>query len=124
ATAAATTTVTTAISATASAVASTASGVLSLRTCFIYIERTSTDLRAIQSGNGLVAIFVTGHFHKTESARASGIAVRHDADAVDLPKRLKHLPQFVFRCVKAQVADKNILQAYSSALICRSASWV
>jgi hypothetical protein len=41
-----------------------------------------------------------------------------------LSMRFKHLPQFVFRCVKAQVSYKNILQASSSALSCRSASWM
>jgi hypothetical protein len=99
--AAATTTFPAALSATASAVASTASAMLSLRPRLIHIQSAATDLRAIQCGDGLVSIFIAGHFHKTESARAPGIAVGHDADPVHLPEWLKHLSQFVFRRVEA-----------------------
>jgi hypothetical protein len=124
ATAAPATTVPATISAPPAAVASAASCVLGLGTRLVHVECATADLRTIQCGDGLLSIFIAGHFHKAEAARAPGIAVRHDADPVDLPERFKHLPQFVFRCVKAQVADKNILQASSSALSCRSASWM
>src|ERR1700692_2473935 len=77
--AAAATTLTAAFAATASP-----SGVFSLRSRFIHVESASAHLRAIQCGNGLVPIFVAGHLHKTESARASGIAVRHDTHPVPL----------------------------------------
>src|ERR1700685_1061318 len=109
ATAAAATTVATTISAPASAVPSAASGVFGLRTRLVHIERASAHLRAVQCGDGLFSVFIAGHFHKAESARASGIAVGHDADPVHLPVRLKHLPQFFFRCVKAQISYKDIL---------------
>src|ERR1700686_2774194 len=89
--AAAATTLTAAFAATASPVASSASGVFSLRSRFIHVESASAHLRAIQCGNGLVPIFVAGHLHKTESARASGIAVRHDTHPVHLTERCKHL---------------------------------
>jgi hypothetical protein len=39
-----------------------------------------------------------------------------------LSERFKHLPEFIFRCVEAQISYKDILQASSSALSCRSAS--
>jgi len=115
-------TITTAISATASAVASTAPSVFGLRTGFVHVEGSSAHLRSVQRGDGFFSILVAGHLHKAEAARAPGIAVGHDADPVHLPERLKHLPQFVFRCVKAQISDKNILHASASALSCRSAS--
>jgi hypothetical protein len=41
-----------------------------------------------------------------------------------LTERYKHLAQLIFRRVKAQVTHKNILHASSSALTCRSASWM
>jgi hypothetical protein len=112
-------TVSAAISAPASAVASTAARVLGFGARLIHVERASADLRAVQRSDGLLSILVARHFHKAESARASSIAVGHDADPVHLTMRLKHLPQFFFRCVKAQVANKNILHASASALSCQ-----
>ena len=52
-----------------------------------------------------------GHFHKTEPARAAGVAVGHDADPVYLSVRLEHLPQFFFRSIEVEVPNENILQA-------------
>ena len=122
ATTAAATTVAAAISAAASAVAPTASGVLSFRTRLVHVQRSSADLRSIQSGDRFFSVLVAGHLDEAEAAGSSSIAIGHNADPVDLPVRLEHLPQFVFRRVKAQVAYENILQASSSALRCRSAS--
>ena len=110
----------TTISAAASAVAPAATSVLSFRARLVHVERASAYLRTVQRRNGFLSIFVDSHFHEAESARASRVAVGHDADPVHLPKGLKHGPQFVFRCVKAQVPNKNILQASASALSCRS----
>src|SRR5271155_2415129 len=112
-------TVPAAIAAPASAVASTAAGVLGFGAGLVDVQRASADLRAIQRSDGLFSILVAGHFHKAEPARPPGIAVGHDADPVHLTVRLKHLPQFFFRCVKAQVAYKNILHASASALSCQ-----
>ena len=95
-TTAAATTVSAAIAASTSAVASTASGVLGFGAGLVYVECASADLCAIQRRNGFFSILVAGHFYEAEPARASGIAVGHDADPVHLPVRLKHLPQFVF----------------------------
>src|ERR1700678_2173378 len=119
---AAATTVAATTSAPASAVAPAASGVFGLRTRLVHVERASTHLRAVQCGDGFFSVFIAGHLDKAEAARASGVAVGHDADPVHLPERFKHLPEFVFRSVKAQVSHKNILHASSPALSCRSAS--
>ena len=106
---AAATTVSAAIATSASSVASPASGVLGLGTRLVHVERASAHLRAIQRSDGLFSILVARHFHKAESARAPSIAVGHDADPVHLTVRLKHLPQFFFRRVKAQISYEDIL---------------
>ncbi len=116
------TTVAATISAAATAVASTAAGMFGFGARLVHVEGASAHLRAVQCSDGFISIFVAGHFHKAEPARASGIAVRHDAHPVHLSEWFKHLSQFVFRCVKAQVPHENILQASASALSCRSAS--
>src|ERR1700728_459820 len=116
------TSVSPAIATSASAIASASSGVLSLGARLVYVQRAAADLRAVQRRDGFLSIFVAGHFHKAEAARTSGIAIGHNAHPLHLPKRFEHLPRFVFRCVKAQISDKNILHASTSALTCRSAS--
>ena len=56
-----------------------------------------TTTRLATGFTGCIATdIVAGHFHKAEAARASGVAVRHNADPVHLPERFKHLPEFVF----------------------------
>jgi hypothetical protein len=109
----------TAISAVASATASTATRTFSLGTRFVDVDRPSADRRAIQSRDRLLAIFVTGHLHETETTGSPRVTVRHDAHAIHLSERFKQLPQFVFGCVEAQVPYENILHASASALSCR-----
>ena len=110
-TAAASTAVAAAIPATASTIAPAASSMFGFGTCLIHVETAPAHLRAVQCCDGLVSIFVAGHFHETESPRASRVSVRHDAHPVHLPERFKHLAQFILGSVEAQIADKNILQA-------------
>ena len=107
-----------AIAATAASTAKTATA-LRLGSRFVDIDRASADRGSIQSGDRLLAIFIAGHFHESETPRSSGVSVCHDAHAVDLSERLKQLPQFVFICVEAKVPHKNILHASASALSCR-----
>jgi hypothetical protein len=121
ATTAASAAVTTAISAT---VAPTASGALGLGPSFVHVQGAPANLRAVERGNGFFSVFVAGHFHEPKPARASCIAVSHDAYPIDLPVWLKQLPQLVFGGAEAQISDKNILHASASALSCRSASSV
>ncbi len=100
---------TTASATIATAIASTAAGPLCLWPCLINVQRTPANLRTIECGNGFLSILIAGHFHKTKSARPPGIAVSHDAYAVNLSVSLKELPQFVFVGVEAKVSYKNIL---------------
>ncbi len=92
---------TTATAASATAVSSTtttasATTALHLRTGFVDVERAAAHLGAVQSGDSFVAFFRVSHFHETESAGTPRITIGHDADPVDLPMRLEHLPQLFF----------------------------
>jgi hypothetical protein len=92
----------------------TASAALDLRTRFIHIQRSSADLSAVQRCNGLLSVFCTRHLHEAEASRAPGIAVSHNADAVNLSVYLEELAQFVFRCVEIEVPNKDVLHAIAS----------
>jgi hypothetical protein len=82
--------------------------------CFVYIERPSADLGAIESCDGFVSLFCVGHFDKAETARASGVAIIHNTYAVHLSVSFEELSQFFFRSIEVQVPHKDILQASAS----------
>ena len=85
---------TTAASATAVAatIASTATAALGLGASFINIKGAPAHLAPVQCGDRFFTIFGAGHLHESESPRASGIAVGHDANPIHLPVRFEHLP--------------------------------
>jgi hypothetical protein len=89
--AAAITPVTASSAASASATTTTAAATLCLWTSFIDVQCAAAELRSIQSSDCLFSVFVIRHFHETEAARPTGIAIRHDGDPIDLPILLKHL---------------------------------
>jgi hypothetical protein len=99
--------------------AATTAAALGLRARFVDVDGATADLRTVQGRNRFFSIFVAGHFHETESARAPRVAVGHDADPINLSVRFKRLPEFVFVSVEAQVPHKNILHSSASALSCR-----
>lgn len=59
--------------------------------CLIDVQSPSADLRAIQPGDCLLALFVTRHLYETKTARTPRFAIRENADPVDLPVRFEEL---------------------------------
>jgi hypothetical protein len=108
------TTAASAISTFVAAIASATSTAFYLRTRFIYIERASANLAAVESGYRFFAFLSICHFDEAEAARASGVTVGHDADAIYLSMSGEELPQFVFGSIEIQVANKDILHAMAS----------
>jgi hypothetical protein len=100
--------------ATISAAATTATAALDLGTRFVHVQSTPADLAAVHRRDGLLSIFGACHFDKAEAARTSGIAISHDADAVDLSVCLEKFAQFVFRSVEVEVPNKYVLHANAS----------
>src|SRR5579872_306257 len=72
--------------------AATATGAVRFGTRFIYIESATTDLRAVDSGNGLLAFLSIRHLNESKTARAASLAIGQDADPVHLTVRRKQLP--------------------------------
>jgi hypothetical protein len=94
--------------------AATATAALDLGTRFVHVQSTPADLAAVHRRDGLLSIFGACHFDKAEAARTSGIAISHDADAVDLSVCLEKFAQFVFRSVEVEVPNKYVLHANAS----------
>ena len=108
-----------AISAVSPSATTTTATALCLGARFIDVDCATPDRRSIESGNGLLTIFVAGHLDESETAGAPRVSISHDAHAIHLPERFKQLTEFVFVGVEAQVPHENILHASASALSCR-----
>jgi hypothetical protein len=93
------------------AASTTTTAALGLRARFVDVDGAAADLRTVQGRDGLISIFVAGHFDETESARAPRVAVGHDADPINLSVRFKSLTKLIFTGVEAQIPHKNILHA-------------
>jgi hypothetical protein len=108
--AAAATTVPTAVPASAAAFASTATaaGMFGFWARFIHIQRASANLRAVQRGDCLIALFVIGHFDEAEAAGAASLAVGHNADPIYRTEGFENLPEIFFRGIEIQVPHKNV----------------
>lgn len=66
------------------AVAASASGAFGFGTGFIHIDGASAQLRTVQPGDGLLALFGVRHFNESEPARTASVAIGENADAIHL----------------------------------------
>jgi hypothetical protein len=94
----------------ASAIAPPAAGTFCLWPRFVYVDGASAELRSIQTGNRLFSFFGIGHFHETESARSSGLAIRQNTYAVHLAIGLKELAQLILRRIETEIPDEDVFQ--------------
>jgi hypothetical protein len=83
------------------------------RACFVYLQIAAADVFAVQSCNGFGCFGVIGHFDKTETARASGLAIGGDVDAGELAEGLEERAEVVRGGLKAHIANKKILHVDS-----------
>jgi hypothetical protein len=75
-------TVTAAISAASTAPATAAA--LGFGPGFVDVQGAAAELRAVQGGDGFLAILIAGHLDETEPPGTPGVTVRHDAYAIYL----------------------------------------
>src|SRR5437870_3718068 len=61
------------------------------RPCFVDGEVTSADFFAIESRDCFLGSGVVRHLHKTETLRASGIAIRDDLNRFNLADLAEHV---------------------------------
>src|SRR5437868_7941385 len=93
-TTAAATSTTTSAAATIAAISTAAAAArttLGLRTRFINIQRATAQLRTVQCRDGFLSVFIAGHLNETEPTRATGLAIRKNAHAIDLSIGLEQL---------------------------------
>jgi hypothetical protein len=102
----------TAPAAASSAVSTTAATVF-FGTGFVDVDRPSVKLSAVQFGNRPICFGGIGHFDESETSGLAGIAVGHNAYALNRAIRFKQRSNRVFGCSKAEVPYKNILHLLS-----------
>src|SRR4029077_10948880 len=76
---------------------------------FVHFKVASTQLFAVQAGNGFGSFVVIGHFEKGKAAGSPGFPIHNQVNARHLSERLEQVAQFSFRGVKAHVTHKKIL---------------
>jgi hypothetical protein len=91
-------------------------GAFGFRTRFVYVQCSSTNLRAVQSSDRFLSVLGACHFDKAKSARASSVAIGHDADSIHLAVNFEKLTQLFFGRVEIQVSNKDVLHANASGV--------
>src|ERR1700733_5143453 len=76
-------------------------------------QGAATKFGSVQRRNRLVGLSGIGHFHERDTSRASGIAIRHQADLVHRAMWLKDTSQFSFGRAVGQVTDIKVLHCRS-----------
>ena len=79
------------------------------RASFTLMVRPPTSV-PFSRGDGFLAFFGIGHFHKGESARSPGFAIGQNAYAIHLSVSLEKLAQLIFNRVEAEVSNENVFQ--------------
>src|SRR5271154_111804 len=107
----------TAVTATTAAAAArttrTAAAGFRFRACFIYFQIATADVFAVESRDGFRCFSVIRHFHETEAARPTGLAIGGHVHARELAEGLEERAQILRGRLKAHVADKEILHGDS-----------
>jgi hypothetical protein len=101
---------------TAATTTTTAAGAFGFGTRFVYVQCSSTNLRAVQRSDRFLSVLGACHFDKAKSARASSVAIRHDADSIHLAVNFEKLTQLFFGRVEIQVSNKDVLHANASGV--------
>jgi hypothetical protein len=94
-----------------------------LRPRLVDVQRSAFVVLAIQAGDGLLGFLVAAHLDKPKAPRLTGIAIRHNADALNGPVSLKQGAKTIFRRPVTEVSYKNILHPSVSLTDLKAASF-
>jgi hypothetical protein len=75
------------------------------RPCFVDGEVTSTNVFAIELRDCFIRSGVVGHLHKTETFRASGIAICDDLNRFNLTNLTEQVSKVTFRRLKREISN-------------------
>jgi hypothetical protein len=119
-------TATAAATATAPEAAATAAAATTvfLGSGFVDLQRPAIDLSTIKVLNRSLGLCVPRHLDECKPARLSRIAVRHDADRLDLPYLTKQLFQVLLGRLKGQIShiqfNRHVFSSFNSFNVVRS----
>jgi hypothetical protein len=91
----------------------TTTGAFGFGARFVYIDRASPKLSAIEPRDSLLAFFVIRHFDETEASRPACLAISQNARTLHMSIRLEKLAQLVFGRVEAEIANEDVFQVAS-----------
>jgi hypothetical protein len=71
-------------------------------------ERTASEGRAVESGNGGLGRLVVGHLHKPKASGTASVTVHDDMDLVHGTIRLEELAEVMLSRAERQIANKDV----------------
>ena|GEM_PF-3137366 len=92
----------------ASAMPSSAETSLRLGTCFVNGESATAEGATVHGFNGLLCLLRRSHGDKTKSSGTPADPVNHQIRFHYGAVRCKSVVQFIFRCVKREVSNKQL----------------
>src|ERR1035438_1292230 len=99
--------------ATLTGAAAVTSAALDLGARFVHIKCTTALEKTVQRIDGLIGLTGFRHFDECKAARAAGVTVCYDADAIDGPVFCKKLTQRFFGSTEIQIANEYVLHGFS-----------
>jgi hypothetical protein len=87
------------------------------RTRFIYIQRSTVEIAAIQLSNRGLRCRRVSHFDECESARLARIPVRHDIHSLHLAVSGERRMKIVLRSLITEISDKYVCHSMNSFLV-------
>ncbi len=87
---------------------------------FVYIDRASPKLSAVEPRDGLLALFVIRHFDEAEASRPACLAISQNARTLHMSISFEKLAQLVFGRVEAEIANEDVFQVASFFLSLRT----
>src|SRR5579862_771047 len=86
--------------------AETASGALRFGASFVHGDAPVAQLRAVQSGNGILRLFGRAHRDETKAAWPAGSAVDHQVSFRNGAMRGEGVLEIVFGCIEGKVPNE------------------
>jgi hypothetical protein len=94
---------------TAASAGATATAAFTFRPGFVDVERSATQIGAVERGDRAIRFRSVAHLYERKPAGTACVPVRHQAYAVNFSMRFKQSPDGGLGCREIQVPYKNVL---------------
>src|SRR5579875_441416 len=83
-------------------------------TRFVYVQRSTVEIGAIQTGNGRFGSCVIAHFDERETAGLARVPVRHDIHSFDAAVSGESCMKIILGSLETEISDKYVCHRMNS----------